>query len=93
MKFKAKLRKKCNVCKKIEGDVKLEHHHLRFKRFNGSSKKRNMEWYCKMCHEKLHSDITTVALTIYFNLEDLSKENPYFMGLTEMLINRKLPKK
>ncbi len=81
---------KCNIC---GSEVKLEKHHLRFKRFNGSSKKENMEFYCKKCHEKLHSGVTSAALTIYFNLEDLARDNPFFDGLFKFLVTRELPRK
>jgi len=81
---------KCHICGGFE---KLEKHHLRFKRFNGGSKKGNIEYYCKPCHEKLHASITCAALTIYFNLEDLSRDNPFFHGLIEMLVNKDLPRK
>ena len=87
MKFKAKLRKICNICGTSEN---LISHHLRHKKCGGADKGKNREWYCKKCHGKLHSEVERTALRIYFNLEKLGKENPIIASIVKKLTEKDL---
>lgn len=45
---------KCHVCKTKKQGVKLEVHHIQFRRFNGSDEEYNLITLCHDCHKHLH---------------------------------------
>ena len=45
---------KCHVCKTKKQGVKLEVHHIQFRRFNGSDEAENLITLCHNCHKHLH---------------------------------------